>query len=189
MFITEKTLQDEAAKYGQPKRVSFTFTCTLKEYNRIKSSQKNERNHDVTLYIRKDDKYIVIAKHFYPQGMFRSMSGGIHQNEDFITGAKREAREETGCEIAIKSFLLRTDVRFVLHDDPTTYIDWRSFVFLADYKSGDFQFSDKDEIREVRAATLEEFDTYSKIMLSLDIAGLRYRAALHDEVKKLLPTV
>ena len=64
------------------------------------------------MYIIKENKIIVVAKHFYPKGLFRAPSGGINVGEDFIDGAKREALEETGCEIEISKFLLKTNVQF-----------------------------------------------------------------------------
>lgn len=187
MFITPDIIERIASEYGQPVEESFSIPTTEKEYDRIKSSQKNGREHDVTLYIKKDDKFIVIAKHFYPPKMFRSMSGGINPGEDFESGAKREAMEETGCEIELKRFLLKTNVSFFIENDPDNReIIWHSFVFLADYVSGDFNFTDKHEIREVKLATLDDFESFKQIMLSLDLSGLHYRAALHDKVKELL---
>lgn len=186
MYINKQIIQIFIEKYGRPLNVSFKIEITPEEYDRIKRSQKNDRAHDVTMYIVKDDKIVVIAKHFYPEGMFRAPSGGINPDEDFEDGAKREAREETGCEIELKKFLIITDAVFYIPDEEDKQIRWSSFVFQADYISGDFQFTDTREIREVRLAKLEDFETYSKIMRATNIGGLHYRAALHDEVKKLL---
>lgn len=186
MFIKDSTIQQLINKFGQPEQASFRFPVSQQEYNRIKSSQKNGRAHDVTLYIIKEGKVVVIAKPFYPQGMFRAPSGGINPGEDFIEGAKREAREETGCEIEFKKFLLISRVDFYLEDNPEKKIEWVSYVFQADYVSGDFDFSDKHEIREVKLADLSEFETFSKMKRALKIGGLQYRAALHDKVKDLL---
>ena len=186
MFIKTDTIQNLINKYGQPELRSFRFKVSPDEFEIIKGSQKNGRKHDVTLYTLKDDKIIVIAKHFYPAGMFRAPSGGINLGEDFEQGAKREALEETGCEIMLKHFLLMNNVTFYMQDKPDKQIEWVSYIFQADYLSGDFQFTDKHEIREVHLATLKEFENYSKTMRSTNIGGLHYRAALHDEVKKLL---
>lgn len=186
MYIKEATISALIEKYGEPRRKTYSFACTEEEYNRIKSSQKNGRKHDVTLYISKGDKWVVIAKHFYPQGMFRSMSGGINPGEDFVEGSKREALEETGCHIELERFLLMTDVLFYMSDDDTKKIEWQSYVFKAYCTGKQEAFTDTNEIREITLATLDDFERYKQIMLSLDIAGLRYRAALHDEVKQLL---
>ena len=186
MFITPDTIASLKKSFGQPHEQSFDIKVTVKEHDFIQSTQKHGRMHDVTLYIKKENEYFVIAKHFYPPDLYRAPSGGINPGEDFIVGAKREALEETGCEIRLSRFILLTNVNFYVEDEPDKRIEWHSYVFLADYISGDFKFTDKHEIREVRLAKLEEFDGYSKIMRSTDIGGLHYRAALHDAVKKLL---
>ena len=183
MFITDTTIQALKILYGTPKLASFEFKISNSEEKIIRASQKNGRMHDVTLYIVKDGQIIVIAKHFYPSDLFRAPSGGIEMGEDFIAGAKREALEETGCEIEIERFLLEISVNFIIMGDS---IPWNSYVFQAKYLSGDFEFTDKHEIREVRMASLEEFEEFSKIMRESTIGGLHYRAALHDTVKPLL---
>ncbi len=183
MFVTDQMISDIIAQYGQPELKRFEISVSEKEYQRIRSSQKNGRNHDVTLYIFKDDKLIVIAKPFYPPGLFRAPSGGLNPGEEFIVGAYREAHEETGCEIELEKFLLQTEVYFKTKDKS---LKWRSFVFLAKYLSGNFEFTDTREIKEVRLANLTEFKQFSKIMRESQIGGLHYRAALHDTVKELL---
>ena len=183
MFITESTIKSLKDKYGQPETATFEFAVSDDEYKTISGSQKHGRKHDVTLYIIKDDQIIVIAKHFYPPDLYRAPSGGINPGEDFIAGAKREAFEETGCNIKIEKFILETNVNFL---NKNNNISWNSYVFQARYIDGDFKFTDHHEIREVRLASPIEFETFSKIMRSSSIGGLHYRAALHDRVKPLL---
>lgn len=186
MFIKAEIVNYLKKKFGCPQTADFQIPISTEEYDRIKSSQKNERQHDVTLYIEKDDKWVVIAKHFYPPGMYRAPSGGINPDEDFIEGAKREALEETGCNIELVHFLLITNVTFFVFDNPKKKIKWHSYVFHAKYVSGDFNFTDIKEIKEVKLAELSEFDNFKKIMLKQNIGGLKYRAGLHDMVKTLI---
>jgi len=183
MYVTNEMIEQMEELYGVPVKASFTFDVTEREFKRIRSSQKHGRNHDVTMYIRKDDRLVVIAKHAYPPGLYRAPSGGLKPGEDFHDGIYRETAEETGCEIGLDRFLLRTSASFAYNNDS---IDWRSFVFTADYLRGDFQFTDHREIREVRLARLDEFDTFARIMQRMDIGGLHYRAALHEVVRELM---
>ena len=193
MFVTENMIVDMAARYRQPERADFRYVLPADQFGRIRASQKHGRNHDVTVYIRKDDEFVVIAKHMYPPELYRAPSGGLRPGEPFLDGINREITEETGCTVELERFLLRTAVSFVRREDSSSsgygIIEWRSLVFLARYVSGDFQFTDHREIREVRLATLDEFEGFSRIMRATDIGGLHYRAALHDTVKRLLPTV
>jgi len=175
-------IADMAARFGVPHERAFRFAVTDKEYDRIRSSQKHGRNHDVTLYVIKDGKVVVIAKHFYPPGLYRAPSGGVNPGERLDDGIAREMAEEIGCVVGIDRFLLRTDVSFYRGRD---VIHWRSFVCLAHYVSGDFRFTDTHEIREVRLADWSEFADFARIMRSLDIGGLHYRAELHEAVSEL----
>jgi 8-oxo-dGTP pyrophosphatase MutT (NUDIX family) len=183
VFVTDDMIAAMAAQFGSPARRAFHFEVTRREYDRIRSSQKHGRNHDATLYVLKDDRVVVIAKHFYPPGLYRAPSGGLHPGESFADGIAREMREEIGCVIGLDRFLMQTEASFAVDSD---VLKWRSFVFLAHYVSGDFAYTDKDEIREVRLADWCEFTEYGRIMRTLDIGGLHYRAALHEAAVDLM---
>jgi ADP-ribose pyrophosphatase YjhB (NUDIX family) len=183
MFVTDDMIESMAARYGQPHLREFRFDVTAAELARIRSSQKEERNHDVTLYIRKGEQLVVIAKHMYPPDLYRAPSGGLKPGESFETGIAREMTEETGCEIELERFFLQTAVDFRNGSDS---LFWRSFLFLASYKSGDFKYTDHDEIRAVRLVDWSEFESFGRIMRSTDIGGLHYRAALHETVVELM---
>lgn len=183
MYVSEAMVQEMVARYGEPAHREFRFAVSEREYNRITSSQRKGRKHDFTVYITKGDKLVVTAKHPYPPGLCRSMSGGLDPGEDFHTGIYREVFEETGCEIAIERFVLRTNVTFFFGDKE---IPWQSFVFLSRYVSGDFNFTDTHEIREVALADWSDFEQYGEIMRASDSGGLHYRAALHEAVVEVL---
>jgi len=183
MYVSEEIIGRMTALYGVPHRAVFKFSIDDAEYQRIKLSQKNGRNHDFTLYISKGERIIVIAKHSYPPALYRAPSGGIKPNEDVHEGIRREVIEETGCEIELQRFLLRSEVSFTSN---LSSIEWNTFVFQAKYLRGDFKFTDHREIREVRLASLSEFEAFSTIMRQSKIGGLHYRAALHEAVQELL---
>ena len=186
MFITEDMVRDLERRFGVPAYREFVLPATTAELERIRFSQKQGRDHDVTLYIEKGDKLIVIAKHPYPPGLFRAPSGGIHPGESFLEGINREAHEETGCDIEVLKYILRTSVKFVAESNKWDLVTWRSFVFQAKYVSGDFAYTDHHEISAVRLADWSEFETFSRIMRQSESAGLHYRADLHEVVAGLL---
>ncbi len=183
MFVTDDMIAGMAERFGEPTLQQYRFEVTEQELHRIRSSQKHGRDHDVTLYVQKDDHLIVIAKPFYPPGIFRAPSGGLNPGESFDDGINREVAEEIGCEIELERFLLRTRVDFVYQADS---IRWRSFVFMARYLRGDFDYTDHREIREVQVVDWVEFANFGRWMRQTDIGGLHYRAALHDTVTELL---
>lgn len=182
-YVTEEMIAGMAARFGAPYERSFHFDVTAKEVARIKSSQKDGRDHDVTLYVSHADRLLVMAKHIYPPGLYRAPSGGLKPGESFEHGIAREIAEELGCVIALDRFLLRTAVRFQ-HDN--NWVDWRSFVFLAHYVEGDFNYTDHHEIREVAQVPWSDFAKFGRMMRATDLGGLHYRASLHETVVELL---
>jgi ADP-ribose pyrophosphatase YjhB (NUDIX family) len=169
--------------YGRPEETAYIQPVTPEEYERIARSMKHDRSHDITLYIRKDQGYIFIAKPFYPPGLFRAPSGGVRPDESFEDGAKREALEETGTEIDLVKYLLRINVRFQKTPD---YIDWTSHIFLAEYVRGDIDPKDKREIKEARLITPDQIPGFAQKMRETRIGGLNYRAFLTEEVGRIL---
>jgi len=183
VYVSQNMIDRAAAAYGRPEQADFSFAVSDDEYRFIRSTQRDGRRHDVTAYIFKGDEVIVIAKHFYPPGMYRAPSGGLRPGESIEDGLAREVFEETGTVARIERFLLRTAVQFT---NAAGVIDWTSLVFRAAYVSGDFAFTDKREIREVRLAKLGDFVDFGRIMRTTAIGGLHYRAALHERLEPLL---
>ena len=58
---------------------------------------KKERRGEVALIVKDSKERILLhTKPFYPEGVFRIPTGGIHAEEDVLDGMKRELYEETG---------------------------------------------------------------------------------------------
>ncbi len=183
MSFTKPQEEGMVRLYGEPDRLTTLQEMTAEEMHIVRSSMKNGRAHDITLYIKKDDGYIFIAKPFYPPGLYRAPSGGIMPGEDFETGAKREAMEETGVEIELERYILRIDVRFQSGDD---YIDWTSYIFSAKYIGGEISPIDTREIREAKLISPNEIPGIMDLMLKSGVGGLIYRAYLTKEAGKRL---
>lgn len=184
MYVTYRHIQEAADKYGYPPVIHMTQAVDPEEWEFIRSTQHYGRAHDITMFIFKGAEVLVIAKHHYPPGLFRPPSGAVHPGESLIEGAMREAYEETGCRIELCRYILQINVRFT---DGKGVIPWTSHVFTGRWISGDPRPVDTREIREVRLASLNEFDTYKQIIRQKTTSGgLNYRARLHDEVLRLL---
>jgi len=183
MYFTPRMVQMVADQYGYPPLINMVAPVDREEFDFIKSTQYFGRSHDVTMYIFKETRLIVNAKHHYPEGLFRAPSGGLKPGETFEEGVHREAYEETGIAIELDRYILQVNVNFVCGKH---YIPWRTHVITAHYLSGELKPIDTREIREVKLADLSEFDDFKQIINYLDSGGLKYRARLHDEVVKLL---
>ena len=72
----------------------------------------NRRGEVVLAIQRPDGNVLLHTKPFYPEGVFRLPSGGVHPGEPVLTWAIREAREETGLEVGIGRFLGMVEYTF-----------------------------------------------------------------------------
>jgi len=163
-----------------------SFALSFKEFENLIKSMRDGRNSDITLFIFKNGKVIVISKPWYKEGLYRAPSGGWKPEESLEEAALREAYEETGTKIKLQRYILRIEVTFSYkHKD----ILWTSHIFTACYLSGKLQPIDKREIKEVKLLSLEELSSLKPVLLKTDSGGLAYRADLTEkaieEIKKL----
>jgi ADP-ribose pyrophosphatase YjhB (NUDIX family) len=182
-YTNEKDIAAAEEKYGTPELRTATFSMPEAEFSMVKASQKHGRAHDVTIFILKDGDFIFTAKHWYPPGLSRAPSGAAKPGETLEQGAVREAREETGCKIRLKRYILRINCRFTSGDE---HIDWTTHIFTADYMEGDLKPIDTREIRDVYMVSPKKIPDIRRIMKTVDSGGIHYRSWLTDEVMKLL---
>ncbi len=171
-YVTPEIVADTERRFGKPIEISTAIAAAEKELARIGESQRDGRAHDITIMIRKNDRYLFIAKHFYPRSLFRAPSGAAKRGEALAEGAIREAFEETGVLIEPTRYVLRTTCRFYSEN---RFIDWTSHIFSAEYVSGEIAPKDLREIREARFVTMAEILRFNDILLKLNTAGFRYR--------------
>jgi len=176
-YVTPEMIAAAEARYGRPATYSMSYPATPREMDLVRDSQKNGRKHDITLAILGAPGVIVIAKPWYPRGLYRIPSGGLVPGEPLEVGAAREAMEETGVEMKLLQYHLRIDVEFV---GESYTIPWTSHVFSARHLAGEVEAQDTEEIREARWCPWEELYAHRALMLKSNVSGLKYRAALQD---------
>jgi ADP-ribose pyrophosphatase YjhB (NUDIX family) len=173
-------------RYGKPKVLRLNYPTPREHYDFIRSTQKNGRSHDITLYVYHNNRLAVIRKPMYPPKTYRPPSGGMNPGESFEEGALREGVEELGIEVILERYLLRVLVDFVCEDQR---INWISHVFQADLKdtrNNELEPTDRHEI--VEAIWVEETDFFRSMrqgQLALGSTGLLYRVHLHDYLWRL----
>lgn len=184
MYVDESKVREAEARWGVPRERVFAVPTTPAELAFIRSTQKRGRAHDVTLIVWDGGRrrFAVIAKHAYAAGAYRPPSGGLEPGETLEEGARREAHEETGLEIALARYVLRAAVRFD-PSDAGDAIAWTTHVFEADVTGGTLAPHDTKEIREASWATRDELlGPLAEKLLLRDSAGIRYRVALHRAI-------
>ncbi len=185
IFIPPEAIAAWEERYGTPREWNHHQPITEHDHGIITRSQKHGRHHDITLYIERNGLIAVIAKPFYPEGLYRAPSGGLKPGESLEDGAQREAFEETGLPITLGHYLLRTNVIF--QSSTLGDIEWHSHIFTATTDQAEIAHTDHDEIRESRWAEPPEFPTFGEIMRHTENGGLHYRATLHERIAEMHP--
>jgi 8-oxo-dGTP pyrophosphatase MutT (NUDIX family) len=185
MYITPEMIQETENTFGIPHELQFSFLMKSQyEFNIVDRTRLKNRVHDVTIYAFRGDELAVIKKHVYPEGVYRAPSGGVHPGETIEQGALREMKEETGLDVKIEKYLIRSKVDFHWQSE---VIHWTTHVFQARPLHFDIYPLDLREILEARFMNLSEINTtVQKKLIETGTTGLFYRALLHEAVMKTL---
>jgi len=143
------------------------------------------RTHDVTLLILDPARRVaLIRKPHFAAGIWRPPGGGIKPGEDFVAGAVREAREETGLHVELRRYLVASNAVF---SNDGRELHWRTHVVLAETGDDELAPDDPEEIAEARFGTLDELaGPLRERLLATGRAFWRYRVALHDAALRAL---
>jgi 8-oxo-dGTP diphosphatase len=98
------------------------------------------------VFIRRGDRYLVLKrsdqKRFAP-GVIHPVGGKLELNEDALTAALREVREEAG--VTVKNVRLEAVINELL-PPPDHNFNWLIYHFSADYDSGEVIGTEEGEL-------------------------------------------
>jgi 8-oxo-dGTP pyrophosphatase MutT (NUDIX family) len=181
MLDREKDVIRTENELGKPVVAGMHYEIHPAEFDMVKGSMGDGRDHDVTMFIRNREdpgKIAVIRKPMFPPTVFRAPSGAANLDEPLVDGAIREAHEETGLDVELTRYLVRINVKFTSGD---RLIDWTSHIFEARQVDGEIDPIDTDEIAEARWAALDELQgSIRQSLLDTHWSLLNYRVALTD---------
>jgi 8-oxo-dGTP pyrophosphatase MutT (NUDIX family) len=176
MHVDETVLAPVRARYGEPRILEWEGELSEQEWRL--ATYNPARTHDVTLFISNADRLALIRKPHFTDSVWRPPGGGIKPGEDFVTGAVREAIEETGLRVELTRYLVDARVRFSWAGSE---LDWRTHVVAAVTADEALAPADEEEIAAARWGTLEELQgPVRETLLATGRALWRYRVALHD---------
>lgn len=176
MHVDDAILAQLRARYGEP--ATLAWEGEISESEHALATYDPLRTHDVTLFIFNAARLALIRKPHFEEGIWRPPGGGIKRGEDFVTGVRREALEETGLRIELERYLVAATARFLYESDD---VHWRTHVFLAMTTDEDLAPRDTEEIEAARWGTLAELGgPLRERLLETGRAFWRYRVALHD---------
>ena len=101
--VNSGELRTLSRKYGKPQRV----TLKLLRLPLAPNKSADRRGEVVLAICHGGNKVLLHTKSFYPDGVFRLLSGGIRPDESVENALLREAREETGLDVRIEKFVIQ----------------------------------------------------------------------------------
>ena len=137
---------------------------------------------------RRNGKLLLATKDFYPDGVYRLLTGGVHRGESIFAALLRETQEETSLTVEPRRFLAVARYQEPDASEPNEYA---TFAFLLDEVGGELGVSDPHErlsgFREVYPSELPAIaDQLDNLPRNLDddlkvehYAWGRFRALAH----------
>jgi 8-oxo-dGTP pyrophosphatase MutT (NUDIX family) len=114
-LVNEAEMSELVADYGPGQRRPVTLDVSAPSFDNWleKMVHHPNRRGEVVLVIQRPDGHILLhTKRFYPEGVFRLPSGGVHPDEAVLAGVTREAKEETGLDVTVDRFLGTVEYEF-----------------------------------------------------------------------------
>ena len=174
-------------KYGSPLERSVVHRVSGQPSLFAPSRERKRVAEVVVLLRRRNGLYIVHTKRFYPEGVYRLLSGGVKAGENLVAAVRRETLEETGLDARVERFLGIVRHRFVWQDES---LPFNTYVFGVSEAGGTLRFNDPgEEITGFREVDLFEIAAIADQLESLPPAWSewgRFRAPAHRLVVEVL---
>jgi len=149
---------------------------------------RQDRRGEVVLVIEEPEgKILLHTKAFYPDGIYRLPTGGIHYDENVLAAIKRETHEETGLSVLLNDMLGIINIKFRYQE---AILPFASYVVHLFCGTGEPKPIDPEEnITGYHSVNIDEIAFVAKNLRSL--AGRwrdwgNFRAIAHDLVAEKL---
>jgi 8-oxo-dGTP pyrophosphatase MutT (NUDIX family) len=189
-FIEEAEISQLNADYGsgERRRVSLEMSgLSFEDWLRIIVTSPNRRGEVVLAIRRPDGQTLLHTKRFYPQGIYRLPSGGVHPDEMVLSSVIRETKEETGLDVIVDRFLGMIEYEFCHAGRQLPFV---SYVFLVRANNSRPAVQDPEEqIIGFRYVAPQEIRTVAAQLRTLPPEWAdwgNFRAPPHDMVADVL---
>lgn len=180
-LVDAHELNGLVAQYGEPLRLTPQMQVS-RETIREWLDTRARRHAEIALVMpRPGNRVLLHTKEFYPSGVFRVPTGGIHLGERVEDAARREMVEETGFTVSLARLLGIVEYDF-FHAE--THVPFVSYVFLTDETRDVPQPTDPNErIAQFRDVAWSDLPEIARTLAELPEPRRdwgRFRAVVHD---------
>ena len=182
-LMDEAEISQLRAEYGPSQRWRMVLEMSgpsFDDWLRKMVTSPNRRGEVVLAIQRPDGRMLLHTKRFYPEGIYRLPSGGVHPDEPVLSGVIREAKEETGLDVSIDRFLGTIEYEFCHGDQRLFFV---SYVFLVQAEDNQPVVEDPEEqITGFRYVAVAEIPAVAAQLRALPLEWAdwgRFRAPPH----------
>ena len=173
---------------GERRRVALEVSAlSFDDWLRKMVTSPKRRGEAVLAIQRPDGQTLLHTKRFYPEGVYRLPSGGVHPGEPVLSGVTREAKEETGLDVIVDRFLGTAEYEFCYEERRLYFV---SYVFLLRANDDLPVVQDpKEQITGFRYVTSPGIRAVAAQLRALSTEWAdwgRFRAPAHDLVADVL---
>jgi ADP-ribose pyrophosphatase YjhB (NUDIX family) len=190
-LLDAKELASLARDFGEPRRELKVMDVASPTYDawaqKISSGPVACRGEVIMVIVRPNGRVLLHTKDFYPQGIYRLLSGRVLWDDEVRQTLNREIAEETSLDVSVERFLGLIEYEFRCMGKVVPFV---SYIFELHERGGQLCCLDQGEgITDFREATVSEL---SKIAAQLEElkAGWtdwgQFRAVAHHVVRELL---
>lgn len=190
-LIYEEEIQALIAQFGRPRRRTCTMDVSHETFHtwirKISTGPVACRGEVVMVVVRPNGKLLLHTKHFYPQGVYRLLSGRVLWPDTVEATLRRELKEETSLKVKVERFLAL--IEYELHCKGNC-IPFVSYVFELREVGGQLCcLDDREGITDFREASPGELSSVAAQLERLEPQWRdwgNFRAIAHRIVEELL---
>jgi 8-oxo-dGTP pyrophosphatase MutT (NUDIX family) len=184
-------LESLAKQFGQPRRSSYSLRVSPATYaawvQKTRQGPVACRGEVIMVIVRPNGNVLLHTKDFYPDGVYRLLSGRVLWHEEVEKTLRREVMEETSLEVNVDRFLGLIEYQFLCRESTVPFF---SYLFQLSEIRGELCCLDHGEgITDFREANITELPRVAAQLESLEPDWQdwgRFRAVAHHMVWDLL---
>ncbi len=180
-----------ASQFGEPCHRCHTMKVSRPTYDRwaqkISSGPVACRGEVIMVIVRPNGQVLLHTKDFYPQGVYRLLSGRVLWTDDVEQTLGREVAEETNLDTSVERFLGLIEYEFRCLERTVPFV---SYIFELHERGGKLCCLDRGEgITDFREAPISELSLIAAQLENLESGWNdwgQFRAVAHHMVGELL---